>query len=379
MRFELTDEQRAIREKVRDFARKEVLPCAAEIDLHQKYPDRLMKGMADLGILGMTIPKEYGGRGNTMVAYICAIEELARVCASTAIIMAVHNSLAGFPIITFGTDGQKKKYLPKLATGEYIAAFSLTEPSAGCDATNLQATARLEGDNYILNGNKMFVSNGPVSGVMIMTASTDRAKKHKGISAFLLESKFKGFSIGAVEDKLGIRGSKTSEIVMEDCAVPKENLLGKEGEGFKIAMMTLDCGRIGVAAQAVGIAQGALDSCIEFARERSQFGSKIGKHQFVAFTIADMATRIDAARQLTYRAAWNKDAGLKYSKEAAMAKLYASETAMWTAERAIQLHGGRGYISEKNVERFFRDAKITEIYEGTSEVQRMVIANNIGL
>ena len=379
MRFEYTDEQKEIRQRVRDFAEKEVAPRAAKLDREHEFPHDLVKRMAEIGIMGMLVPKEYGGTANSTVAYTIAIEELARCCASTAITMAVHNSLAIYPMITYTTEEQKKKYLIDLAKGKKLGAFSLTEPTAGSDATNLQTTAALKGDKYILNGNKIFVTSGSAADIYIVIASTDRAKKHKGISAFIVEKDFKGFSIGAIEEKLGIQGSKTSELVFEDCEVPRENILGGEGMGFKIAMATLDCGRIGVAAQALGIAQSSLDDCMKFARNRKQFGNAIGKHQFVQWTIADMATRVDCARMLTQRAAFNKDAGLKYTLEAAMAKLYASETAMWASERAIQLHGGRGYLDEYAVERHFRDAKITEIYEGTSEVQKMVIANNLGL
>lgn len=379
MDFEITAEQKEIQQKIREFSECELKPKSATIDCECKMPDDIVGKMSALGLMGMTIPKEYGGFGNTTVAYTIAIEELAKACASTAILMAVHNTLGVFPIIKFGSEELKRRYLPGMAKGELLGAFALTEPGAGSDATKISTTAKLKGDRYILNGSKIFITSAPIADVIIVFATTNPELKHRGISAFVVEKNFKGYSIGAVEDKLGIRGSKTSEIVMEDCEVPKENIIGSEGIGFKIAMATLDAGRIGVAAQALGIAQGAFESAVKFAGERTQFGSKISKHQWVQFTLSEMATRIDAARLLIHRAAYNKDAGLKYSLEAAMAKMYASETAMWVAERAIQLHGGRGYLEEHNVERFLRDAKITEIYEGTNEIQRIVIANNLGL
>lgn len=375
----MTKEQEMVRKMVREFAEKDVAPIAAQIDKEESYPEENVKRMGALGMMGMTVPREYGGAGADTVSYVIAIEEIARVCASTAIIMSVNNSLACYPLLTFGTEEQKKKYLMPLASGQKLGAFSLTEPNAGTDAAGLMTTAKLDADNYIINGSKFFVTNGSVADTIILFAMTDRAKGTRGISTFIIEKGFPGFSIGTVEEKLGIRGSKTAELVFEDCHVPKENLLGKEGEGFKIAMATLDGGRIGVGAQATGIAQGAFEASLKYAKEREQFGRPIGKFQAIQWMLADMATRIDAARFLVYRAAQTKDLGKRYSKEAAMAKLYASETAMWVTTKAIQIHGGYGYTKDYPVERFFRDAKITEIYEGTSEVQRMVIAGSLGL
>jgi butyryl-CoA dehydrogenase len=379
MKIEFTEEQIEIKERVRAFAGKELEPIAAAMDRDAHFDESITRKLSDINVMGMMVPKEYGGTANSTVAYAIAIEELARVCAGTSILMAVHNSLGIFPIITWGTEEQKRRYLPEMAKGRILGAFALTEPNAGSDATKVATTAKLSGGSYVLNGTKIFITNGPQADLVIVFATVDPSKKHRGTCAFIVEKKFKGFSIGAIEEKLGIRASKTSELVFEDCEVPKENLLGGEGNGFKIAMATLDCGRIGVAAQALGIAQAALDDSVKFSRERTQFGSKIGKHQFVQFTLAEMATRIEASRLLIYRAAHNKDAGLKYTMEAAMAKMYASETAVWAAERAIQLFGGRGYLEEHQVERHLRDSLITKIYEGTNEIQRIVVANNLGL
>lgn len=379
MNFNPTKEQEMVRKTVREFAEKESALIAAEIDENSRFPDENIKKMGKLGLMGMNIPKEYGGAGTDMVSYVIAVEEISRVCASTGIIMSVNNSLACFPILTFGTEEQKKKYLTPLARGDKLGAFALTEPNAGTDAASLTSTAKLEGEHYILNGSKIFITNGSVANVINLFAMTDKSKGTRGISCFIIEKGFEGFSIGTVEDKLGIRGSKTAELVFENCKIPKENLLGKEGEGFKIAMMTLDVGRIGVGAQALGIAQGAFEAALKYAKEREQFGKPIGKFQAIQWMLADMATRIEAARMLVYKAAFAKDIGLRYSKEAAMAKLYASETAMDVTTKAIQIHGGYGYTKDFPVERFFRDAKITEIYEGTSEVQRMVISTNLGL
>ena len=333
--------------------------------------------MGKLNILGLTIPKEYGGVYVDGISYAIVIEELSRVCASTGVITAVHNSIAPFPIIKYGTQEQKDKYLPKLASGEMIGAFSLTEPNAGTDAGGLNTTADLVGDEYILNGTKIFVTNGPQAGVSTVLAKTDKDKGARGISAFLVDAGTPGFTIGTLETKMGIRGSHQCEYVFEDCHIPKTNLIGKEGMGFKIAMAGLDHGRVGIAAQALGIAQGAIDESVKYAKEREQFGRALGKFQAIQWMLADMETRTQAARFLVYSAAEKKTQGARFSKDAAMAKLFASETANWVVNRAVQIHGGYGYTRDYPVERYFRDAKITEIYEGTSEVQRMVISGSM--
>ena len=377
MNFGLTKEQEMIRKTVREFALNEVQPIAAEIDERAEFPAGTVRKMAEINLLGLTIPREYGGVGADGISYAIAIEELSRVCASTGIIMAVHNSLGSFPIMKFGTDEQKKKYLPKLARGEMLAAFALTEPNAGSDAANQQTTAVLEKDEWVINGTKIFITNGKSAGLVTLMAMTDKSKGYRGISAFLVEKGTKGFNYGTKENKLGIRGTDTYELVFEDCRIPKENILGNPGDGFKIAMQSLDYGRVGVGAQAVGIAQGALDESIKYAKEREQFGRPISKFQAIQWMIADMATEIEAARLLVYRAAWLKDKVPRISKEAAMAKMYASEVAMRATTKAIQIHGGYGYTKDYPVERFFRDAKITEIYEGTNEIQRLVISGNL--
>ena len=377
MDFKLTKEQEMIRKMVREFAIKEVEPIAAELDETERFPQETIEKMGKLNILGLTIPKEYGGVYVDGISYAIVIEELSRVCASTGIITGVHNSIAPFPIIKYGTNEQKEKYLPKLASGEFIGAFSLTEPNAGTDAGGLQTTAVLDGDEYVLNGTKIFVTNGPQAGVATVLAKTDKDKGARGISAFLVEKDTPGFTIGTLETKMGIRGSHQCEYVFENCRIPKENLVGKEGLGFKIAMAALDHGRVGVAAQALGIAQGALDESVKYAKEREQFGRPLAKFQAIQWMLADMETRIQAARFLVYSAAEKKTQGKRFSKEAAMAKLFASETANWVVNRAVQIHGGYGYTRDYPVERYFRDAKITEIYEGTSEVQRMVISGSL--
>jgi butyryl-CoA dehydrogenase len=333
--------------------------------------------MGKLGLLGIIIPTEYGGAGLDTISYSIIIEEISRKCASTGVITSVHNSLAAWPIIKYGTDEQKKKYLPILAKGEKIGAFAGTEPNAGSDLGAMKTTAVLKGSKYIINGDKTFITSGPEAGIIIVFAVTDKNAGTKGLSAFIVESKFKGFKVGSIFDKLGIKASKTSELIFDNMEVPKENLLGKEGEGFKIALSCLDGGRIGIACQAVGIAQAALDESINYSQQRQQFGKPISKFQAIQWMIADMATRIEAARWLVYNAAYKKDTGQRISKEAAMAKLFASETAMECVIKGLQIHGGYGYTKEYTIERLFRDAKITEIYEGTSEVQRMVISGNL--
>lgn len=376
MDFNLTEEQEKFREFVREFALKYLEKQAREIDITCEYPKETIKKLAENNFLALTIPKEYGGLGLDGISYAIAIEEISRVCASTGIMIAVHNSLGSTPITKFGTEEAKKRYLPKLAK-EWIGAFSLTEPDAGTDAAAQKTTAVLDGDEYILNGNKIFVTNAPYAHIFNVFALTDKSKGHRGISAFIVEKEMPGFKLGTLERKMGIKGSGQAELIFEDCRVPKENLLGKEGEGFKIAMRTLDIGRVGVAAQALGIAQGALDETIKFVKEKERYGKLLAKQQAVQFSISDMATEIQAARFLVYKSAWMKDLGVKLSKEAAMAKLYASELAVRVTTKAVQIYGCEGYSKKNTIERMFRDSKITALYEGTSEVQRMVISGNL--
>ncbi|MEM0493047.1 MAG: acyl-CoA dehydrogenase [Candidatus Thermoplasmatota archaeon] len=377
MKLELNEQQIMIRNMVRDFAVKEIAPVAAELDKKEEYPTRILEKMAKLGLLGILVPSDYGGAGLDNISYAIIIEEISRRCASTGVITSVHNSLAAWPIVKYGTEEQKKKYLPLLAKGEKIGAFAGTEPNAGSDLGSMTTTATLKGDHYIINGSKTFITSGPKAGVIIVFAVTDKNAGSKGITAFIVENTMKGYKVGNVFSKLGIRASVTSELIFENMKVPRENILGREGEGFKIALSTLDGGRIGIGAQAVGIAQAALDESISYAKQRQQFGQPLAKFQAIQWMIADMATRIEAARYLVYNAAYKKDKGERITKEAAMAKLFASETAVDAVIKAVQIHGGYGYTKEYLVERLYRDAKITEIYEGTSEVQRMVIAANL--
>jgi len=377
MKLELNDQQKMIQKMVKEFAEKEIAPVAAELDKKGEYPTKILEKMAKLGLLGIIIPTEYGGAGLDTISYTTIIEEISRKCASTGVITSVHNSLVSWPIMHFGTKEQKKKYLPLLANGKKIGAFAGTEPNAGSDLGAMQTTAELKGDKYIINGDKTFITSGSEAGVIILFAVTDKSAGSKGISAFIVENTMKGFKVGSIYDKMGINANHVAELVFEDMEVPKENLLGKEGEGYKIALMALDGGRIGIAAQAVGIAQAALDESIEYSKQRQQFGRPISKFQAIQWMIADMATHIEAARYLVYNAAHTKDKGERFSKEAAMAKLFASETAMDAVIKAVQIHGGYGYTKEYTVERLFRDAKITEIYEGTSEVQRLVISGSL--
>ena len=377
MNFNLTEEQEAIRELIRNFSLNEVKPLAADVDKNHRFPEETVQKLAETGFLGMVIPTEYGGAGTDDLSYIISVEELSRVCATTGVIVSAHTSLCCWPIYKFGTKEQKDKYLHDLASGRKLGAFALTEASAGTDAASQRSVAVLEGNEYIINGSKVFITNGGKAETYIIFAMTDKTKGLKGISAFIVESTTPGFSIGKKEDKLGIRGSSTTELIFQDMRIPKENLLGKEGDGFKIAMQTLDGGRIGIAAQALGIAQGALDETIKYVLERQQFNKPIASFQAIQFEIANMATQIEAARLLTYQAATAKQEGRPYSKLAAMAKLFAAETAMYVTTKAVQLHGGYGYTADYPVERMMRDAKITEIYEGTSEVQRMVIAGSV--
>lgn len=377
MQLELNEQQKMIQKMVREFAEKEIAPVAAELDKKAEYPTKILEKMAKLGLLGIIIPTEYGGAGLDTVSYAIVIEEISRKCASTGVITSVHNSLVSWPIMKYGTEEQKKKYLPVLAKGEKIGAFAGTEPNAGSDLGAMQTAAVLKGDKYIINGDKTFITSGSKAGILIVFAVTDKNAGSKGISAFIVENTFKGFKVGSVFDKMGINANHVSELVFENMEVPKENLLGREGEGFKIALSTLDGGRIGIGAQAVGIAQACLEESIEYAKQRQQFSRPISSFQAIQWMIADMATRIEAARLLVYNAAYKKDKGERVSKEAAMAKLFASETAVEAAIKAVQIHGGYGYTKEYTVERLFRDSKITEIYEGTSEIQRLVISNTL--
>ena len=377
MDFTLTKEQEMIKTMVSQFAEKEVKPKAQLIDETADFPWETINKMAKLNLLGLPIPKELGGAGVDTISYALAVEEISKRCASTGVNMSVHTSVGTYPIYLFGTEEQKKKFVIPLAKGERIGAFALTEPSAGSDAAGVQTTAVLSKDHYILNGSKIFITNGGVAGSVIVMAMTDKSKGHRGISAFIVEKGTDGFTIGSKEKTMGMLGSDTSELVFESCMVPKENLLGSEGMGFKIAMTALDGGRIGIAAQALGIAEAALEESIKYSKEREQFGRPIAKFQAVQWMIANMACEIEAARMLIYNAALKKDSGTNYTNEAAMAKLYAPEVAMRATTKAIQIHGGYGYIKDYPVERFFRDAKITEIYEGTSEIQRLVIASNL--
>jgi butyryl-CoA dehydrogenase len=374
MQFEFTEEQKMIQDAARDFARKEIGPVAAQLDEEEKFPAEIIKKLGQLGFMGMTIPTQYGGAGYDTLSYVLALVEIAKKCASTAIIMSVNNSLVCYPIFEFGTDEQKKKYLTPLAQGQKLGAFSLTEPNAGSDAGNQQTTAVLDGDNYVINGTKIFVTSGNMADVLIICAATDKSKGAKGITAFIVEKGWNGFKVGSLEHKLGIRASSTAELVLTDLRVPKENVLGNVNDGFKIALKALDGGRVGVAAQALGIAEAAFETAVRYSKQRQQFGKAISEFQAIQWMIAEMAVNIEAARLLVYKAAIAKDTQKYFSKEAAMAKLFASELATRCASDAIQIHGGYGYTREYPVERHYRDARITQIYEGTSEVQKMVIA-----
>ncbi|MGG3852980.1 acyl-CoA dehydrogenase [Caldifermentibacillus hisashii] len=374
MQFTLSEEHEMIRKMVRDFAINEVAPTASERDEEERFDREIFDQMAELGLTGIPWPEEYGGIGSDFLAYAIAVEELSRVCASTGVTLSAHTSLAGWPIFKFGTEEQKQKYLKPMAQGKKIGAYCLTESGSGSDAGGMKTMARKEGDHYVLNGSKIFITNGGVAEIYVVFATTDPESKHKGTTAFIVESNFSGFKVGKKEKKMGIRSSPTTEIIFEDCIVPQENVLGEEGQGFKIAMMTLDGGRNGIAAQAVGIAQGALDAAVSYAKERVQFGEPIIANQGISFKLADMATNIEAARLLTYQAAWLESAGLPYGKASAMAKLFAGDTAMKVTTEAVQVFGGYGYTKEYPVERFMRDAKITQIYEGTQEIQRLVIS-----
>ena len=377
MEMILTEEQKMLQQMARDFAQKEVAPMAAALDEAEKFPAEAVKKMAELGLMGITIPIEWGGAGMDNISYVLALEEISAACASTAVTMSVNNSLYCAPIVKFGTDAQKEKYVKPFASGQKLGAYALSEPGTGSDAANQRAVAAKKGNKYILNGTKNFITNGPHADAMIVFAMTDREKKHKGISAFIIEKDFKGYSVGKKENKMGIRASSTSSIILDNCELPEGNIIGKEGDGFAIAMWTLDGGRIGIATQALGIARAAFEVAAKYSTEREAFDKPICDFEGIQWKIADMAMNIDAARLLIHRAAWMKDKGIKHSKEAAMAKLFASETATMVTKEAVQILGGYGYCKEYPVERYFRDAKITEIYEGTSEVQRIVIAKNV--
>ena len=378
MDFTLTREQELVRKMMRSFVENEVQPIAAELDRTHEYPAENINKLFDLGVMAMTVPVEYGGAGADQISSAIVTEELGRGCASTSDIVA-GQTLCCVPIMEHGTEEQKRKYLPMLTKGKVLGGMAITEPNAGSDASKSQTEARLEGDHYVINGSKCFITNGPEAGVFVIFAMTDKSKGTKGLSAFIIESSFPGFSIGKIENKMGLHAVHTSELVFTDMIVPKENLLGKEGTGFKICMQTLDTGRIGIAAQALGIAEGAMDEAINYTKSRVQFGKPISKFQNTQFTFADMKLKIEASRLLTYQAAAVKQAGKRCTMEAAMAKLMASETAMWVTTKAVQMFGGYGYTNDYPVERMMRDAKITEIYEGTSEVQRIVISANMGL
>jgi butyryl-CoA dehydrogenase len=374
---ELSGEQEEILNMVRELARNEIAPKAAEYDRTEEFPMENIRRLGELGLMGILIPKEFGGAGLDSITYALIVEEISKACASTGAIASVHNSLAPYMIYKYGTDEQKEKYIPPMAKGEVIGAFAATEPNAGTDLGSMKSTAVVEGDNYIINGSKTFITAGSRAGTIIVFALTDPEAGHRGMSAFIVESSYPGFEVGSVFEKMGIRSSETTELFFNDMPVPRENLLGKEGAGFKIALSSIDGGRIGISAQAVGIAQAALESSIEYAKERIQFGKPIGRLQAIQWMISDMATRIEASRLLTINAARLKEKGERFGKEAAMAKLFSSETAVYCTDKAIQIHGGYGYMRDREIERLYRDAKITEIYEGTSEAQKLVIASNL--
>ena len=377
MNFQLTKEQEFVRKMVREFAVTEVEPLAADIDKEHRFPVETVEKMAKYGLLGVPFPTEYGGAGADHISYAITVEELSRVCASTGVICSAHTSLCCWPIFNWGNEEQKKKYLPDLLSGKKLGAFGLTEPNAGTDASGQQTRAEDMGDYWLLNGAKVFITNGGYAETFVVMAMTDKTKGNHGISAFIVEKGDEGFSIGKTEDKMGICASSTTELIFQNCKIPKDRLLADVGQGFKVAMSTLDGGRIGIASQALGIAQGALDVTVEYMKARKQFGKKLSQMQALQFTVAELATEIEAARLLVYRAADMKDKHLAYGPAAAMAKLFAAETAMHVTTKCVQLHGGYGYTKDYPVERMMRDAKITEIYEGTSEVQKIVIAASI--
>ena len=377
MSIKLTDEQLMIQTMVRDFSREVIAPTAAERDKTKEFPGDNLKQLGELGFMGMMVPPEYNGSGADTVSYVLAVSEVAYSCASTAVVMSVHNSIVCESILRYGTEDQKQRFLKPLATGEIIGAFALTEPNAGSDPVRQTTKAVRDGDSYILNGTKRFITTGKNAGVVIVTAKTDETKRHKGISAFLVKKETPGFTTGPLEDKMGLRASDTVDLLFEDCRVPAENILGEEGEGFKIAMTGLDGGRIGISAQSVGVAQAALDAAVQYAKEREQFGQSISRFQGLRWMAADMATEIEAARQLMLSASAMKDRGENYTAQASMAKLFSSEMVNRVTAKALQIHGGYGYIKEYPVERYYRDARVFTIYEGTSEIQRIVISNHV--
>ncbi len=377
MAYQLNEEQRMIRAMVREFAREVVLPTAAERDRTKEFPAENLKKMGELGLMGMNVPPEYNGAGVDSVSYSLALQEIGYACASTAVVMSVHNSVACGPVYLYGSEYQKETYLKPLAAGNMLGSFALTETSAGSDPASQKTKAVKDGDSYVINGTKMFITSGKTSDLTVVTAYTDREKKHRGISAFVVEKGTPGFHVGKEEDKMGLRASDTTELIFEDCRVPSENLLGQEGDGFVIAMASLDGGRIGIASQSVGLAQACLDAAVSYAKERVQFNKPISRFQGIRWMIADMATQIEAARLLTFNAAAMKDRGENFSGAASMAKVFASEMANKVAYQALQIHGGYGYMKEFPVERYYRDVRVFTIYEGTSEIQRKVIANHI--
>jgi alkylation response protein AidB-like acyl-CoA dehydrogenase len=375
VQFEFSEQQRMIKEAAADFAAREVAPIAAQIDQEERFPADVVKKMGELGFMGMNVSEQYGGAGLDMVCYAVALEEICKACASTGVIMSVNNSLVCWPLETYGNEEQKHKWLAPLARGEKLGAYCLSEPGAGTDAAAQTTTARLDGDHWVINGMKNFITNGANADILIVFAHTNPELKHKGIRAFIVESTAEGFSVIRKEEKMGIRASDTAQLAFDNVRVPADQVLGEEGTGFKIAMSTLDGGRIGIAAQALGISGAAYEAALAYSKQREQFGKPISAFQAIQWKIADMATRLHASRLLTYRAAWTKDQGSRFSEEAAMAKLFASETSHYITNEAVQIFGGNGYSKEYPVERHFRDAKITEIYEGTSEAQRMVISS----
>ena len=377
MNFNLSEEHLMIRDAARDFAQNELLPGVIERDTNQTFPHEQIKQLGELGFMGMMVDPNYGGSGLDTLSYVLAMEELSKIDASASVVVSVNNSLVCWGLDTFGNAAQKAKYLPKLASGEHIGAFCLSEPEAGSDATSQSTTAVDMGDYYLLNGTKNWITNGDSCEIALVIAQTDREKGHRGINVLIVEKGMDGFVVGQKEDKLGIRGSDTHTLLFNDVKVPKENRIGEDGFGFKFAMKTLSGGRIGIAAQALGIAQGALDLALAYSKERKTFGKPIHDHQAIAFKLADMEMKVEQARLLVYKAAWLKDQGMPYDKESAMAKLAASEAAMWVSTEAVQVHGGYGYVKEYHVERLMRDAKITQIYEGTSEIQRIVISRDL--
>ena len=377
MNFNLSEEHLMIRDAARDFAQNELLPGVIERDTNQTFPHEQIKQLGELGFMGMMVDPNYGGSGLDTMSYVLAMEELSKIDASASVVVSVNNSLVCWGLDTYGTEEQKAKYLPKLAAGEHIGAFCLSEPEAGSDATSQSTTAVDMGDHYLLNGTKNWITNGGSCEIALVIAQTDREKGHRGINVLIVEKGMNGFVVGQKEDKLGIRGSDTHTLLFNDVKVPKENRIGEDGFGFKFAMKTLSGGRIGIAAQALGIAQGALDLALAYSKERKTFGKPIHDHQAIAFKLADMEMKVEQARLLVYKAAWLKDQGMPYDKESAMAKLAASEAAMWVSTEAVQVHGGYGYVKEYHVERLMRDAKITQIYEGTSEIQRIVISRDL--